>query len=201
MEAFSDGVIAIIISIMVLELKTPTGVEWEDLRPILPVFLSYVLSFMFLGTYWNNHHHLLQASERVNGKILWANLHLLFWLSLIPFTSAWMGEFGFQAAPVACYGFVMLFAGCAYFLLSQALISHHDQDSALSSLGRDYKGKISLVLYAIAIPIAFWVPLLACGIFVAVDHVAYTRSQNRKPVFKIIPRVVLMTGRMPIPLY
>jgi len=169
LEAFSDGVIAIIITIMVLELKIPHGADWQALRALIPVFLSYVLSFVFLGIYWNNHHHLLQAVRHVNGRILWANLHLLFWLSLIPFVTGWMGENHFAARPVAAYGAVLLCAGVAYFILTRALISHHGMDSALATaLGRDFKGKVSLVLYAVAIPFYFLTPWLACGLYVLV---------------------------------
>lgn len=169
MEAFSDGVIAIIITIMALELKVPHGADWAALRPLVPVFMSYVLSFVFLGIYWNNHHHLLQAVRRVNGRILWANLHLLFWLSLIPFTTGWMGENRFAAWPVAMYGAVLLCAACAYFLLARALVAHHGKDSEIASaLGSDFKGKVSILLYATAISVAFWMPWMACAIYVLV---------------------------------
>lgn len=169
MEAFSDGVLAIIITIMVLEMQVPHGTHWASLSPLVPVFLSYVLSFVFLGIYWNNHHHLLQASRQVNGRILWANLHLLFWLSLIPFVTGWMGETHFAASPVAAYGTVLLFAGCAYYILSQTLISHHGRESELAlALGRDVKGKVSVVLYAMAIPLALQMPWLACALYVVV---------------------------------
>ncbi|MBK8726372.1 MAG: DUF1211 domain-containing protein [Holophagaceae bacterium] len=156
LEAFSDGVLAIILTIMVLELRVPHDPSWEALRPLLPKLLSYVLSFAFVGIYWNNHHHLLQAVHKVNGRILWANLHLLFWLSLIPFTTGWMGENRFAPAPVALYGGVLLLAAVAYFLLVHALLAHHGPDSALArALGDDFKGKLSVVLYAAAIPLAF----------------------------------------------
>jgi uncharacterized membrane protein len=156
LEAFSDGVMAIIITIMVLEMKVPQGADLVALRPLIPVFLSYVLSFMFLGIYWNNHYHLLQAIQHVDGRILWANLHLLFWLSLTPFVTSWMGENHFAAWPVPLYGTVLLLAGLAYFILSRALIAHHGRDSALATaLGRDFKSKASLVCYAVAIPLAF----------------------------------------------
>jgi len=169
MEAFSDGVIAIIITIMVLELKVPQEPTWKALQPLLPVFLSYVLSFVFLGIYWNNHHHLLQAVHHVNGRVLWANSHLLFWLSLTPFVTAWMGENHFAAAPVALYGVVMVFAAVAYFILTRVLIAHHGRDSALAkALGRDVKGKVSLVFYAAAIPLSFVSAWLACGLYVLV---------------------------------
>jgi TMEM175 potassium channel family protein len=156
LEAFSDGVIAIIITIMVLEMKVPQGADLVALRPLIPVFLSYVLSFIYLGIYWNNHHHLLQAIQHVNGRILWANLHLLFWLSLIPFVKGWMGANHFAAWPVVLYGTVLWLAGLAYFILTRTLIAHHGRDSALATaLGRDFKGKASLVCYAVAIPLAF----------------------------------------------
>lgn len=152
LEAFSDGVIAIIITIMVLELKVPHDAELAALRPLIPVFLSYVLSFIYLGIYWNNHHHLLQAAEQVNGNVLWANLHLLFWLSLIPFVTAWTGENAFAPVPVACYGIVLLCSAIAYFILSRALILHHGKDSTLAvAIGRDFKGKVSLGIYALAV--------------------------------------------------
>jgi TMEM175 potassium channel family protein len=169
MEAFSDGVIAIIITIMVLELKVPHGTGLASLRPLLAVFLSYVLSFVFLGIYWNNHHHLLQATRQVDGRILWANLHLLFWLSLFPFVTAWMGENEFAPWPVALYGVVMLCAGFAYFILTRALIHRHGTDSALSrAMGADFKGKVSLALYAAAIPVALVERWAACALYVAV---------------------------------
>jgi uncharacterized membrane protein len=170
LEAFSDGVMAIIITIMVLELKVPHGADFAALRPLIPVFLSYVLSFVFLGIYWNNHHHLLQAARQVNGRILWANVHLLFWLSLIPFVTAWMGENHFAATPVALYGVVMLFSAIAYTILSVSLIAHHGKDSPLAiAMGRDYKGKISLMLYTLAIPLAFVNSWLACGMYATVS--------------------------------
>jgi TMEM175 potassium channel family protein len=156
LEAFSDGVIAIIITIMVLEMKVPQGADLVALRPLIPVCLSYVLSFIYLGIYWNNHHHLLQAIQHVNGRILWANLHLLFWLSLIPFVTGWMGANHFAAWPVVLYGTVLWLAGLAYFILTRTLMAHHGRDSALATaLGRDFKGKASLVCYAVAIPLAF----------------------------------------------
>ncbi|HTT38863.1 MAG TPA: TMEM175 family protein [Burkholderiales bacterium] len=169
LEAFSDGVIAIIITIMVLELKVPHGADMSVLRPLLPTLLSYVLSFVFVGIYWNNHHHLLQAASHVDGRILWANLHLLFWLSLIPFVTGWMGENHFAAAPVALYGSVLLLGGSAYFLLARALIARSGKDSALAvAVGRDFKGKVSLVLYAVAIPIAFVNSWIAFALYVLV---------------------------------
>ena len=169
LEAFSDGVIAIIITIMVLEMKTPAGADLVALRGVMPVFVSYVLSFVFVGIYWNNHHHLLQAVRHVNGRILWANLHLLFWLSLTPFVTRWMGESHFAAWPVALYGAVLLCTGIAYFILTRALIAHHGQESPLATaLGRDIKGKVSLVFYAMAIPVSFVNAWLACTLYVLV---------------------------------
>jgi uncharacterized membrane protein len=169
MEAFSDGVIAIIITVMVLELRVPHGADLAALRPLIPVLVSYVLSFIYLGIYWNNHHHMLQISHHVNGKVLWANLHLLFWLSLIPFTTGWMGENHFASLPVALYGVVLLCAAIAYFILDRALISLHGKDSALAkAFGRDLKGKISPVIYAVAIPLAFVGSWLAFALFVVV---------------------------------
>jgi uncharacterized membrane protein len=169
MEAFSDGVIAILITIMVLELKVPHGTDVVALLPLVGVFLSYVLSFVFLGIYWNNHHHLLQAIKHVDGRVLWANLHLLFWLSLIPFVTGWMGENEFTAWPVALYGVVMLGAAIAYFILTRALIALHGRDSALSTaVGRDFKGKVSVVIYVAAIPLSFVNSWFACSLFVLV---------------------------------
>ena len=169
LEAFSDGVLAIIITIMVLELKVPHGADLAELGPLVPVFLSYVLSFIFIGIYWSNHHHLLHAIRQVNGRILWANLHLLFWLSLTPFVTGWMGENRFAAWPVAFYGVVLLFSAIAYFILARTLISYHGQDSAIAkALGKDFKGKVSVVFYAAAIPLAFVSSWLACGLYVLV---------------------------------
>ncbi len=169
LEAFSDGVIAIIITIMVLELKVPHEANWAALRPLIPVFLSYVLSFVYVGIYWHNHHHLLQAVRQVNGPILWANSHLLFWLSLFPFATAWMGENNFAAVPVALYGIVVLLAAIAYFILTRVLIAHHGKDSTLAAaIGRDTKGKISVVVYAIAVVSALVVPWLACLLYILV---------------------------------
>ena len=169
LEAFSDGVIAIIITVMVLEMKVPQGADRAALRPLIPVLLSYVLSFVFLGIYWSNHHHLLQAVRHVNGRVLWANLHLLFWLSLTPFVTSWMGENHFAAWPVAVYGAVLLLAAVAYFILTRELIALHGRDSTLAAaLGSDMKGKASLVLYAAAIPLAFWHPWIACALYVLV---------------------------------
>jgi uncharacterized membrane protein len=156
LEAFSDGVIAIIITIMVLELKVPRETTISALMPILPVFLSYVLSFIYLGIYWNNHHHMLHATHRVSGGVLWANLHLLFWLSLFPFTTAWMGENHFEATPTAVYGFVFLMAAIAYYILQRSIIRNEGPDSTLArAVGADWKGKLSPVAYLIAIPAAF----------------------------------------------
>jgi len=169
METFSDGVIAIIITIMVLELKVPHESNPAALLPLLPVFLSYVLSFVFLGIYWSNHHHLLHAVERVNGGVLWANLHLLFWLSLTPFVTAWMGENYFARWSVALYGTVLLFAAIAYFILTRALISVHGRDSVLATaVGRDFKGQISALIYLVAIPLALVQRWLAFALIVLV---------------------------------
>ena len=169
MEAFSDGVIAIIITIMVLELRPPTGTDLASLTPLLPVFLSYALSFVFLGIYWSNHHHLLQAIKHVDGRVLWANLHLLFWLSLTPFVTAWMGENHFAPWPVALYGFVLLFSAIAYFMLTKFLIAAHGEDSLLAAaLGGDFKGQISLVIYGVAIMLSFVAPWASCALYVLV---------------------------------
>lgn len=169
MEAFSDGVLAIIITIMVLELAAPEEPSLAALRPLIPTFLSYTLSFVFLAIYWNNHHHLLQAVEKVDGRVLWANLHLLFWLSLIPFVTAWMGETSFAAWPVALYGVNLVLAAVAYFILVRALIAVHGHDSVLATaVGRDFKGKVSVVIYLVAIPLAFLSPWLAGLLYVSV---------------------------------
>ena len=169
LEAFSDGVIAIIITIMVLELRVPAGESFSVLLPLAPVFLSYLLSFIFVGIYWSNHHHLLHVVEHVNGAVLWANLHLLFWLSLIPFVTAWMGENHFSAVPAALYGGVLLCAAIAYFILTRVLLSIHAPESVLATaLGADFKGKISVLIYLVAIPFAFIRWWLACGLYVLV---------------------------------
>lgn len=169
MEAFSDGVIAIIITIMVLELRVPDEADPAALARLLPVFLSYVLSFVYVGIYWNNHHHLLQAVDHVNGAVLWANLHLLFWLTLFPFTTAWMGENHFAAWPTAIYGVVLLLAAIAYYILAHTLIALHGRTSALArALGRDFKNIVSAILYAIAIPLAFVYSWGADALYVAV---------------------------------
>src|SRR5574341_2609750 len=169
MQAFSDGVIAIIITIMVLELRVPVVSSLAALRPITPVFLSYVLSFIFLGIYWSNHHHLLQVVEHVSGGVLWANLHLLFWLSLIPFVTGWMGENHFAALPVAVYGVLLLLAAIAYFILTRTLLRIRAQDSTLAiALGRDFKGKISIVIYVAAFGLAFVRSWLAATLYIAV---------------------------------
>ena len=169
MEAFSDGVLAVIITIMVLEMKAPLSADLAALRSLAPVFLSYVLSFVFLGIYWTNHHHLLQAIHRVNGAILWANIHLLFWLSLTPFATAWMGENHFASWPVALYGLVLLCSAIAYFILCRVLIAHHGRDSELATaLGDDMKGKISPILYLAGISVSFYQPMLSCALYVFV---------------------------------
>jgi uncharacterized membrane protein len=168
MEAFSDGVIAIIITIMVLELRPPHETSLAGLRPLIPVLGSYVMSFIYLGIFWSNHHHLLHATEHVDGRGLWANLHLLFWLSLVPFTTAWMGENNFLQWPVALYGLVLLLAAIAYFILVQALLATDGNSLLASALGSDFKGKISIAIYVVAIPLAFVRPWLACLIYFGV---------------------------------
>src|SRR5436305_14107642 len=166
LAAFSDGVIAIIITIMVLDLKIPTGGEITALLPLLPVFACYVLSFVMLGMYWSNHHHLFQAVEKVNGRILWANLHLLFWLSLVPFVTGWMAESEFSRWPVAIYGVVLGFAGLAYYVVELTLIAYHGQDSVLArSIGMDRKGILSIIFYLVAIPLAFVDPWISFGLY------------------------------------
>ncbi|HZR64912.1 MAG TPA: TMEM175 family protein [Terriglobales bacterium] len=169
LEAFSDGVIAIIITIMVLEMKVPHGDSWQKLLPLTPTFLSYVLSFVYVGIYWNNHHHMLHATTVVTGAMLWANLHLLFWLSLFPFATGWMGENHFTAAPTALYGVVLLMAGAAYYLLQQTIISAQGNESILKkAIGHDWKGKLSLVLYLVAIAATLRSTWIAQAIFVVV---------------------------------
>ena len=169
MEAFSDGVVAILITIMVLQLEAPREPSWAALRPLIPTFLSYVLSFIFLGIYWSNHHHMLQAIAHVDGRVLWANLHLLFWLSLVPFGTAWMGQTEFASWPVAVYGGILLFAAIAYYILSRSLILLHGPESVLAkAVGRDFKGRVSVVFYLTAIPLAFVSSWLACGVYVGV---------------------------------
>jgi TMEM175 potassium channel family protein len=169
LEAFSDGVLAIIITIMVLELRPPHDPTLAGLRPVLPILCGYALSFIYVGIYWNNHHHLLQAAHRVNGATLWANLHLLFWLSLVPFTTAWMGENHFTSAPLALYGFVLLMAGIAYVILQQLIIAAQGSHSVLkTAVGRDWKGKASPALYTTAVVCAFWSPVVSQVIYALV---------------------------------
>jgi uncharacterized membrane protein len=169
LEAFSDGVIAVIITIMVLELKVPHDTDAKALLPLVPVFLSYVLSFIFVGIYWNNHHHMFHAVQHVTGRTLWANLHLLFWLSLVPFVTGWMGENHFESTPVAAYGVVLLCSALAYTILTRVLIASHGRDSLVAkALGRDIKGWMSLVLYVVAIGLAFVQPWISCGLYALV---------------------------------
>ena len=169
LEAFSDGVLAIIITIMVLELKVPHAVDLAALKPLLPVLSSYVLSFIYIGIYWNNHHHLFQATEQVSAGILWANLHLLFWLSLLPFTTGWMGENGLATIPSAVYGFDLLMAAIAYLVLERVIIAKEGRDSLVArAVGPDWKGKLSAVLYFVAIPLAFVRSWIAAALYVFV---------------------------------
>jgi uncharacterized membrane protein len=170
LEAFSDGVLAIIITIMVLELRIPHAAELRALQPLVPKLLSYAMSYLFLGIYWSNHHHMLQAVKQVDGRVLWANLHLLFWLSLTPFVTAWMGENAFAAWPVATYGMVLLLAAVAYYILARSLVALHGRDSTLGrALGADFKGKISIVLYAVAIAAAFMNRWISVAVYVLVS--------------------------------
>jgi uncharacterized membrane protein len=188
LEAFSDGVLAIIITIMVLELKVPHGEDLKALEPLLPVFFSYVLSFVYVGIYWNNHHHMLHAVKRVSGGVLWANLHLLFWLSLLPFVTGWMGENHFGKLPSAVYGFVLMMAGVAYSILVHAIIAEEGNESVLAkAIGRDFKGNISVVLYAIAIPLAFFVQWSAQAIYVAVALLWLVPDRRIERVLKSSP--------------
>jgi len=185
LEAFSDGVLAIIITIMVLELRVPHGADLAALVPLVPVLLSYVLSFVYVGIYWNNHHHMLAATHKVNGRILWANLHLLFWLSLVPFATGWMGENHFAALPVAVYGVVLIMAALAYTFLARSLVAYHGQDSALArALGKDYKGTTSLILYAAAIPMAFVDPRISMTLYVLVAVMWFVPDRR---IEKVLP--------------
>ncbi|HEX4458419.1 MAG TPA: TMEM175 family protein [Polyangia bacterium] len=169
LEAFSDGVLAILITILVLELKLPHGEDWTALRAMAPIFCAYLMSFIFVGIYWNNHHHMLQMTKRINGKILWANLHLLFWLSLVPFATGWIGETHLAPLPTACYGGVLLFSGIAYTILQNLIVALQGADSPLAAaIGGDFKGKASAVLYAAAIPLAFVRAWISAAIYVFV---------------------------------
>ena len=189
LEAFSAGVIAIIITIMVLDLKVPHATELADLNPVAPVFVSYVLSFIYVGIYWNNHHHMFHSTRQVTGGILWANLHLLFWLSLFPFTTGWMGENHLAPAPTAVYGFVLLMAGIAYYTLQRTIIAQQGRDSLLASaIGKDWKGKLSPVIYLAAIPLAYASPWISNGLFVLVALMWLVPDRR-------IERVLMKRGR------
>jgi uncharacterized membrane protein len=169
LEAFSDGVLAIIITIMVLEMKVPHGASLTDIKPILPVFISYTLSFIYIGIYWNNHHHLMHAVHKIDGKIMWANSHLLFWLSLMPFASGWMGENHFAPLPMALLGIILFMAGVAYYILAQCLVTIHGKDSVINrAVGKDVKGKISIVVYAVAIACCFINQWISFALYVLV---------------------------------
>jgi uncharacterized membrane protein len=188
LEAFSDGVIAIIITIMVLELRVPHGDNWRELQPLAPIFLSYVLSFVYVGIYWNNHHHMLHACSNVSGAMLWANLHLLFWLSLFPFATAWMGENHFTKAPTALYGIILLMAAAAYYVLQQTIIRAQGQGSILQkAVGHDWKGKLSLVLYIVAILATLGSTSVAQGIFVLVALIWLIPDRRIKRVLEQDP--------------
>lgn len=185
LEAFSDGVLAIILTIMVLELKVPDEGTLAALYPLAPKFLSYILSFIYIAIYWNNHHHLWQAAKRVNGPILWTNLHLLFWLSLIPFVTGWMGENNFAQIPVLFYGIVLIMAALAYYLMTLALLSNHEKDSPLAiAIGNDFKGKISLVLYAAAILLSYVNALIALAIYAGVAVMWFIPDQRIEKTLK-----------------
>ncbi len=186
MEAFSDGVLAIIITIMVLGLSAPKDASLASLRPLIPTFLSYALSFLYLGIYWNNHHHMLQAAKYVTGGVLWANLHLLFWLSLIPFATGWMGATRFAEWPVVLYGVVLLLAAIAYFVLAKVLIAAHGADSILAkAIGGDLKGKVSVALYAAALPLAFVNTWFSCALYVIV---AVTWLVPDRRIERVLPK-------------
>jgi len=184
LEAFTDGVIAVIITIMVLEMKAPHSPTWEALRELWPVLLSYILSFVYVGIYWNNHHHMLHATERVNGRAMWANLHLLFWVSLFPFVTAWMSENHFAAVPTALYGAVLLMAAIAWPILLRELIACNggEQSSLARAVGRDVKGKLSIFLYASAIPLAFVNPWISCALYVAVAAIWFIPDRRIEKV-------------------
>lgn len=185
LEAFSDGVLAIIITIMVLEFKVPDSVSFDAIRPLLHKFLSYILSFVYIGIYWNNHHHMMHTVKRVNGEILWANLHLLFWLSLIPFATAWIGEHHFAPFPMLFYGVILLMNAIAYFLLQRVILKHHGKDSILSkALGTDYKGKISPVLYIIGIAFAPFYPIIAGVLYTLVALIWLVPDKRIEKVFE-----------------
>ena len=185
LEAFSDGVIAIIITIMVLEMRAPHDVSLAALVPLIPVFFCYALSFVFIGIYWNNHHHMFHAVHKISGQVLWANLHLLFWLSLVPFVTVWMGENHFSPWPVALYGVVLLMAGVAYYILVRALIKSNGKDSALAlAVGDDFKGKISVFIYAAAIPLSFVKWWLAFGLYVSVAVIWFIPDRRFENAFE-----------------
>ena len=186
LEAFSDGVIAIIITIMVLELKVPHGAEFSDLSIIVPVFFSYILSFIYVGIYWNNHHHLFHAVQKVTGPIMWANLHLLFWMSITPFVTAWAGENHFAPIPVAMYGVILFMTAISYFILTLVIIADHGKDSAIGlAFGKDLKGKISLVCYFIAVILAFWLPLASCSLYILVAIIWFVPDRRMEKAINL----------------
>lgn len=182
LEAFSDGVLAIVITIMVLEIKVPHGYDWASAQTLLPVLLNYLLSFIYIGIYWNNHHHLMHSIHKINGKVMWANHHLLFWLSLMPFTSRWMGEYHFSPLPTAFFGFVLFMAGVAYYILEQCLIRLHGRDATLAkAVGNDFKGKLSVFIYAIAIGLAFvqsWMSITLYALVAVIWLIPDTRIEK-----------------------
>jgi uncharacterized membrane protein len=185
LEAFSDGVLAIIITIMILEIKMPKGDKLIDLKPLIPIFLSYVLSFIYLGIYWNNHHHMMHTVKHVTGDILWANLHLLFWLSLVPFVTGWIGENHFTPVPMAFYGIILLMAAIAYYILQTRIISNHGPDSILSrAIGKDIKGKISPILYVLGIGLGWISPWISGGIYILVALIWVVPDKRIEIIFK-----------------
>ncbi len=184
LEAFSDGMFSILITIMVLELKIPEDTTFESLLPLAPIFLSYILSFVYLAIYWNNHHHLLHATEGITGGIMWANMHLLFWLSLIPFATSWAGEHPYNALPAAAYGFVLLMAACAYYILQRAIVAHDGKGSPVAkALGKDIKGKLSIILYIVGMALAFVHQNVAYGIFALVALMWIIPDRRLAPIF------------------
>jgi uncharacterized membrane protein len=185
MEAFSDAVLAIIITIMVLEFKVPEGHDWSSLADLVPTFLSYAVSFIYVGIYWNNHHHLLHTVHTLNGKLMWLNLLLLFWLSLVPFSTAWMGESSFSSTPTALYGIVLLFAAISYTLLQRAILKQHSSDSAIAvAMGKDFKGKISPFFYIVAIVSAYLNPWISCFFFVLVAAIWFVPDKRIERVIR-----------------
>jgi uncharacterized membrane protein len=187
LEAFSDGVLAIIITVMVLNLKTPHGSQWTDLKSVLPTFFSYFLSFIYVGIYWNNHHHLLQTCKGVNGKILWANLHLLFWLSLVPFVTDWLDDHNFQGTPAALYGFVLLMSAASYQVLQGSILSTHKESTIKKAMGKDIKGKVSILFYCLGVLFSFWENWISIALYVIVAMMWFLPDRRIENAYKDMP--------------